>query len=70
MDNKEEKAKKFAEKQKEIAKRGAEIIKDNLKKVWYWIEWRTIQNDWTNYWNINDTSIASAYVYWITVVDW
>ncbi len=32
MDNKEEKAKKFAEKQKEIAKRGAEIIKDNLKK--------------------------------------
>lgn len=32
MDNKEEKAKKFAEKQKEIAKGGAEIIKDNLKK--------------------------------------
>lgn len=32
MDNKEEKAKKFAKKQKELAKRGAETIKDSLKK--------------------------------------
>lgn len=32
MDNKEEKAKKFAEKQQKLARSGANIIKDNLKK--------------------------------------
>lgn len=32
MENKEEKAKKFAEKQQELARKGANAIKDNLKK--------------------------------------
>lgn len=32
MENKEEKAKKFAKKQQELARNGANAIKDNLKK--------------------------------------
>lgn len=65
MDNKEEKAKKFAEKQKEIAKRGAEIIKDNLKKSDIELndeQFKMINGVIASYCDVNDGSNDSPYV--------